>query len=212
MEKNKNSKNDSSDYVELIKKSHPYCQYITINISSPNTQKLRELQQKESLEQFINDIQEIKRKENITKPILIKIAPDLEEKHQEEIANIANKYQIDGLIISNTTISSKEFLKSKFKIEEGGLSGKPILNKSNLVLKNIYQMTKGKIPIIGVGGISNAQDAYDKIKLGASLIQIYTAFIYQGFNLVEKIKKDLHKIIKKDGFLSISEVIGLQNK
>ena len=210
--KNKDANNDSSDYIELIKKSHQYCQYITINISSPNTKNLRNLQQKESLDQFIYDIQELKKKQNIKQPILLKIAPDLNYKQQEEISDIANKYLIDGLIISNSSISLKNSLKNKHKIETGGLSGQPIFNKSNLVIKNIYQMTKGNIPIIGVGGISNAKEAYEKIKLGASLIQIYTAFVYQGFSLVEKIKKDLSQMIKEDGFLSISNVIGLQNK
>jgi len=203
--KNKDAKNNSNDYVNLIKKSHQFCKYITINISSPNTKNLRNLQQKEHLDQFIKEVFAIKESENIKIPILLKIAPDLNEKQQEEIANIALKYKIDGLIISNTTMSI-------FKNKPAGLSGEPLLDKSNIILKNIFQMTQKKIPIIGVGGVSNANDVYKKIQLGASLVQIYTAFIYQGFTLVEEIKRQLSQMVKKDGLSSISEAIGLQNK
>ncbi|MFT7099121.1 MAG: dihydroorotate dehydrogenase [Rickettsiales bacterium] len=214
--KNKDTKNAVDDYLLLLEKTYAKSDYITINISSPNTKNLRDLQKSDELDLFLKAIFEKKSelqkttKKNI--PILLKIAPDLSLEEQEAIANIALKNKIDGLIISNTTISRPKNLQSKYQNETGGLSGKPVSEISNQVLKNIYLLTKGQIPIIAVGGISCANDAYEKIKLGASLIQIYSAFIYQGFELVEKIKKDLNELLKKDGFENIKDAIGTKNK
>lgn len=210
--KNKDTQNAVEDYLTLLKCTYGKSNYITINISSPNTKNLRDLQKADELDLFLKAIfDEKKNLQNSTNkniPILLKIAPDLTVAEQEAIADIALRNNIDGLIISNTTISRPENLQSKFKIESGGLSGKPLFAASNEVLKNIYQLTKGKIPIIAVGGISSAQDVYQKIKLGASLVQIYSAFIYQGFELVEKVKKELDECLKKDGFKNISQLVG----
>ncbi|MES2677137.1 MAG: quinone-dependent dihydroorotate dehydrogenase [Pseudomonadota bacterium] len=210
--KNKDTVNAVEDYLLLLRKVYGKSSYITINISSPNTKNLRDLQKADELDLFLQAIfAEKKILQNATNhniSILLKIAPDLNQAEQEAIADIAIKNQIDGLIISNTTISRPQNLQSKFKNEIGGLSGKPLFSASNEVLKNIYGLTKGKIPIIAVGGISSAADVYEKIKLGASLVQIYSAFIYQGFELVEKIKKDLDESLQKDGIKNISEVVG----
>jgi dihydroorotate dehydrogenase len=211
--KNKDTVDAIDDYLLLLRKTYNKSNYITINISSPNTKNLRDLQQADELDLFLKAIfAEKKILQNSTNkniPVLLKIAPDLNQAEQEAIADIALKNQIDGLIIGNTTISRPQNLQSKYKIETGGLSGKPLLELSNAVLKNIYQLTKGQIPIIAAGGVASAEDAYQKIKLGASLVQIYSAFIYQGFELVEKIKKDLDGCLKRDGFDNINQAIGV---
>ncbi len=214
--KNKDTKNFADDYIKMLDKFYRQATYITINISSPNTKNLRDIQKEENLEEFLQKI--VAQKQNIQNkckknvPILLKIAPDLTEEEQEKIAKIILKQKIDGLIISNTTIDRNLNLKSSKKNEVGGLSGQPLFEKSNQVLANFYKLTKGKVPIIGVGGISNAKQAYEKIKLGASLVQIYSAFIYEGFGLVERIKKDLSKMLKEDGFENISQAIGHAQK
>ncbi len=213
--KNKNTKNAIDDYLLLLRKTYGKSHYITINISSPNTQNLRDLQKADELDLFLKAIFDEKKQLNLHNkniPILLKIAPDLSWEEQESIAEISLRHQIDGLIISNTTISRPDNLQSANRLESGGLSGGALFEISNLVLKNIYQLTNGKIPIIAVGGISSAKDAYQKIKLGASLVQIYSAFIFQGFELVEKIKKDLDGYLKKDGFKNIKEAVGALNK
>ncbi len=210
--KNKDSVDGLEDYLSLMQKFYIKAPYITINISSPNTANLRDLQKDEQLEIFLSAVMdkknELKEKCNRDTPIFLKIAPDLTYEEQEKIANAVIKYQIDGVIISNTTISREFNLKSRFASKEGGLSGKPLFEKSNEILCNFYRLTEGKVPLIGVGGVSCAADAYKKIKSGASLVQIYSAFIYQGFGLVEKIKKDLSKMVEKDGFENISQAIG----
>lgn len=214
--KNKDTIDASSDYILLLEKFYDHADYITINISSPNTKNLRDLQNESLLNDFLqkisqckNNLQKISHKNT---PILLKIAPDLELEQQKNIAKIVMDNAIDGIIISNTTIERNFNLKNSKSVESGGLSGKPLFEKSNEVLRNFYRLTDGKIPLIGVGGISSAQDAYTKIKNGASLVQIYSAFIYQGFALVEEIKKQLSENLKKDGFKNISEAIGCNIK
>lgn len=213
--KNKDTIDPVSDYLELVDRFYNYADYLTINISSPNTQNLRDLQNEKQLQILLEAIDQQKNqlqkttKKNI--PILLKIAPDLDITQQQAICEVVINSQISGIIISNTTISRNFNLKSKNHQELGGLSGKPLYLPSNQVLKNVYKFTKGKIPLIGVGGIFNAQDAYQKIRCGASLVQIYSAFIYEGFGLVEKIKKDLSLMIKRDGFKNIQQAIGVDN-
>lgn len=214
--KNKDTEDMLADYLVLLTKFYAKATYIAVNISSPNLKNLRDLQSGERLDPFLSKIMQKKNelknfcKKNV--PILLKIAPDLTLEEQEKIAEIAIKNKVDGLIISNTTIFRDPNLKSKNAVEIGGLSGKPLLEKSNQVLKNIYKFTEGKIPIIGVGGISSAADVYEKIKCGASLVQIYSAFVYEGFGLVEKIKKDLSEMIKKDSLKNISQAVGFYSK
>ncbi len=214
--KNKDTEDMLADYLVLLTKFYTKAAYITVNISSPNLKNLRDLQGGEKLDPFLMAIMEKKNElKNLCKknvPILLKIAPDLTLEEQEKIAEIAMKNKIDGLIISNTTIFRDPNLKSENVAEVGGLSGKPLFEKSNQVLKNIYKFTEGKIPIIGVGGISSAADVYEKIKCGASLVQIYSAFVYEGFGLVERIKKDLSGMIKKDGMEKISQAVGFYLK
>src|SRR3989338_1030259 len=213
--KNKNTEDALLDYLLLLKKFYAKSSYITLNISSPNTKNLRDLQKEDQLDLFLSEIMKKKNELNMrckkNVPILLKVAPDLTREQQEKIAEIVIKNQIDGLIISNTTILRPQNLQSKFVSESGGLSGKPLFEMSNETLKNFYQFTAGKIPLIGVGGISCAADAYKKIKLGSSVVQLYSAFVYQGFGLVEKMKKELSAMVAKDGFKNISEAVGSEN-
>lgn len=213
--KNKDTESAISDYILLLEKFYQAASYITVNISSPNTKNLRDLQKEDQLDLFlsalINKKNELEKIYNKKTPIWLKVAPDLTVEEQKTIAHIALKNKIDALIISNTTISRPQNLRSKNAAESGGLSGKPLFEKSNEVLKNFYKFSEGKIPLIGVGGVSNAQDVYTKIKCGASLVQIYSAFIYQGFGVVEKITKELSELIEKDGLKNISEAIGMKN-
>ncbi len=214
--KNKDTEEAINDYLALLDRFYSQASYITINISSPNTHNLRDIQNEDQLDAFLSRIMEekIELKSRYRKDvaILLKIAPDLTLEEQEKVAKTVLKNQIDGVIVSNTTIHRDDSLKNSEANETGGLSGKPLFSRSNEVLKNFYKFTEGKIPLIGVGGVSSAADAYEKIKCGASLVQIYSAFIYEGFSLVEKIKKDLNKVVKQDGFKNISEAIGISCK
>jgi dihydroorotate dehydrogenase len=213
--KNKDTHDSAIDYLELMNKFYQHADYLTINISSPNTKNLRDLQNEKQLKEFLLAIDNQKKQLQITTnkntPILLKIAPDLDIKQQQVIAEIVTNSHISGIVVSNTTIKRNFNIQSQYANELGGLSGKPLFDPSNEVLKNFYKFSNGKIPLIGVGGIFNAQDAYRKIRFGASLIQIYSAFIFEGFSLVEKIKKDLSKLLIKDGFKNIQQAIGIDN-
>ncbi len=208
--KNKNSNEAIDDYLIGLEELGDLASYITINISSPNTEGLRDLQLRGKIEKLIKKI--IAKRDEIkkinTKPILIKISPDLNEDQLRDIALISLANNIDGLILTNSTINRDNNLISKNKEKIGGLSGKPLYDNSNLVLKKMYELTNGQIPLIGVGGISSGRDCYEKIKSGASLVQLYTALVYSGPNLINDIKSDLIDLIKTDGYKNVSEVIG----
>ncbi len=214
--KNKDTQSALDDYLFLLEKFYEKASYITLNVSSPNTKNLRDLQDEKQLDGFLSEIMSLKDQLKIVHkketPIWLKLAPDLTWKQQEKIAEIALQNKISALIISNTTIDRPESLLSFNKKEQGGLSGKPLFKQSNEVLKNFYSLTNGQIPLIGVGGISSANDVYAKIKLGASLVQIYSTLIYQGFEAVEKINKELSQLIRRDGFENISQAIGFENR
>jgi dihydroorotate dehydrogenase len=213
--KNEAAKEALPDYLLLLEKFYLSASYIAVNISSPNTKNLRDLEKESNLDVFLSAIMkkknELKNRSKKNTPIVLKISPDLVFSQQEKIAEIIVKNAIDGLIIANSTVDRQLNLSSKYIAESGGLSGPPLFKKSNEVLKNFYKLTGGKIVLIGSGGVSCAADAYEKIKCGASLIQIYTALVYHGPGLVEKIKKDLSAMIKKDGFKKISEAVGVAN-
>ena len=201
------------DYCTLLKKANNFANYITINISSPNTPNLRDLEQKGNLETLLNLIQETKKSiiSNGGKntPILLKISPDLDDAALENIAQNALQYNMDGIITTNTSIGIKQQMPAQYRDKAGGLSGEPLLQQSTMITKKLYKLLQGKIPLIGVGGISSANDAYDKIKAGASLIQIYSSIIYQGFHLTTDINRGLLALIEKDGLKSIQEAVGV---
>ena len=208
--KNKNSRDIFADYVFLYEKLKAYADYLTINISSPNTPGLREIQEKGNIEKLLNKISKIKNK----KPTLLKLSPDISLKNLENICSLVLKYDfIEGFVLTNTTVSRNSLYKKQSKdswkiSEEGGLSGPPLKEKANDIIKITYQLTGGKVLIIGVGGISCGKDAFEKISLGASLIQIYTVLIYKGPAVVIKILSELSELIKKKGFKNISELVG----
>ncbi len=208
--KNKSTQNDIDDYLYCIEKLGNYGNYITINISSPNTPGLRDLQLRGRIETLVKKIQnkqnEIKQLSN--KPIFIKISPDLGDEQLRDIALMSLANNVNGLIISNTTLKRPNTLRSSYKNELGGLSGKPLFLDSTLILKKIYTLTNGQIPLIGVGGISNGNECYEKIKAGASLVQLYTALVYQGPKVISKIMRELNSLILTDGFKNITEAIG----
>ncbi|XP_066150471.1 dihydroorotate dehydrogenase (quinone), mitochondrial [Euwallacea fornicatus] len=207
--KNKTSDNAVKDYVEGIEKFGVIADYLVINISSPNTPNLRALQNKENLETLLKAVVEAKNRLGEPKPpLLLKLAPDLNYEEKKDIAEIIKRKdcKVDGLIVCNTTVE-RPMLISQHKNEQGGLSGVPLKNTSTQMIKDMSRLTNG-ILIIGVGGVSSGKDAYEKIKAGASLIQIYSALIYDGPPLVAQIKKELADLVAKDGFNNISEAIG----
>lgn len=210
--KNKDTGNASEDYVRGLQATYPYADYITINISSPNTAGLRDLQQREALAELLSEVSEARNNEiKIHKkhvPLLLKIAPDIDGKECETIAETILLYGIDGLIVSNTTISRPISLTGIKRGENGGLSGAPLFALSTKILAEMYKLTGGKIPIIGVGGISSPEDAYAKICAGASLVQLYSTMVYQGFGVVNLINEKLPALLARDGFSHISEAVG----
>lgn len=206
---NKEQTEPEKDYCALIERFHAYADYFTINISSPNTPGLRNLQTREHLTSLIQAVkQTIAAVSNTPPPILVKLAPDLTQEQQEELSDTAINAKIDGLILTNTTLERPDHLPAKFKNEMGGLSGRPLTHKSTEVIKNFYKLTNGQIPIIGIGGISSGQDAYDKICAGASLVQLYSALVFHGPDLVTDILNDLSAYLKRDGYKNISEAVG----
>jgi dihydroorotate dehydrogenase len=210
--KNKDTENAAEDYVRGLKAVYPHADYITINISSPNTKGLRDLQHREALAELLFELSKARNSATQTHgkkiPLFLKIAPDIDHKECEDIAETILKHAIDGLIVSNTTISRPQSLINQNCNETGGLSGAPLFSLSTKILAEMYKLTYRKIPIIGVGGISSAEDAYIKIRSGASLVQLYSALIYQGFGLVRSINEKLPTLLSRDGFSHISEAVG----
>ena len=204
---NKNSKDFINDYIKGIKFFSSTASYLTINISSPNTPGLRDLQSIDSFSSLLNKIDQLKKNSSeISLPILIKISPDINDNDLESLCEKVLSSSIDGLIISNTTISRH----SVSSEEKGGLSGDPLFDISTRKLSEVYKHTEGKIPLIGVGGVDTAEKAYKKIKNGASLIQLYTGLVYKGPKLINEINKGLIELIEKDGFKNISEAVGVE--
>ncbi|CAE1292947.1 DHODH [Acanthosepion pharaonis] len=214
--KNKDSLDAANDYVQGVRLFGELADFLVINISSPNTSGLRDLQAKENLENLINKVVTERNQLKCGKkpPLLVKISPDLTDKDKEDIAEVVikEKNSVDGLIISNTTVSRSESLISSHQKETGGLSGAPLKHMSTLVLRDMYSLTQGKLPIIGVGGISSGKDAYDKIKAGASLVELYTALAYQGPVVVNKIKRELAELLEADGYTSVADAVGADHK
>ncbi|MBH8598680.1 quinone-dependent dihydroorotate dehydrogenase [Thermoactinomyces sp. CICC 10523] len=215
--KNKDTPNDEAavDYRKGLNELYSCGDYFVINISSPNTKGLRDLQHAASLNSLLAAIlekrDELAKKYEQKRPILLKIAPDLENEEVEEIVTIALEKGIDGIIATNTTIS-REGLSSPLQKETGGLSGRPLVNRSTAMIRRIYKITRGRVPIIGVGGIFTGQDAYDKIRAGANLIQVYTGMIYRGPSIAKWINQELLELMNRDQVSSISDLVGLDHQ
>ena len=194
--KNKITPNEDAwkDYEICFKELHHYVDYFVVNVSSPNTPGLRELQEKESLRKILRHLQMINNGKAISKPILLKIAPDLTQEQIDDVVDLDIELQLDGLVCSNTTISRNGLITPKEEIEKigaGGLSGLPVKERSTSIVNHIYQRTKGEIPVIASGGIFTTEDAKEKLNSGGSLVQVWTGFIYEGPAIIKRICQSL---------------------
>jgi dihydroorotate dehydrogenase len=208
---NKDSEDRIADYVTGIKRLAPLSDYMTINISSPNTPGLRDLQGKAEMDELLTRCcaarDDLVREGHSAFPLVVKIAPDLDDLGREVIAQAVLEHNIDGMIVSNTTLS-RDGLVNPDKSEVGGMSGAPLFTLSTDVLRDMFRLTSGKITLIGAGGISSGADAYAKIRAGATLVQFYTALAYAGPRLVTVIKQDLAGCLQRDGFSSVAQAVG----
>ena len=205
---NKDTKDQKNDFCLGLKNFFDIADYITVNISSPNTEGLRDFHDQEKLTDLLITLNKIKKDKGTSVPLLLKVSPDIKDSDISEITNVAMKNNISEIILTNTTNRNRENLESKFKEEEGGLSGKPLHQISVNMIKKFYNELKGKIPIIGVGWVSSGKSAYEKIIAGASLLQVYTGFVYRGPLTAKLIKKELIQILKSEGVKSIQEIVG----
>jgi len=211
--KNKDTtlENATDDYVSALSTLHPFADYFTLNISSPNTKDLRNMQEKEALRILLDSVcarrDELDRNHSRNTPLLVKLAPDLDEDALKNSVRVMQEFSIQGVIATNTTVA-RPVLKSKYRTETGGLSGKPLQKRSTEMIRTLFAELGTDIPIIGVGGIFNGADAYEKIKAGAAAVQIYTALIYEGPGLVRKVKAELANLLERDGYKSVTEAVG----
>lgn len=229
--KNKTSTDAAADYVAGMKTLGEHADYFVINISSPNTPGLRKLQGRKQLQALLEavlhargEISKSLKRDKI--PLLLKIAPDLTNDDKRDIADLALSMKLDGLIVGNTTISRPSslvryesnlkhylfYIASDHRSESGGLSGKPLKELSTSVIRDMYKLTNGKMPIVGVGGVASGQDAYDKIKAGATLVQLYSSLVYHGPTVVRSIKSELVDCLERDGFDNVSDAVGADHK
>ena len=205
---NKDSNNRMNDYLIGLRTFHEVADYITINISSPNTENLRNFHEESKLQELLASI--LKEKNNLKSkvPIVVKISPDIDENQINLISEILLENETKAIIISNTSESSRDSLSDIQRHQKGGLSGKPIETKSNILINKFYKLLKGKIKIIGVGGVDSGQAAYDKFLAGADFIQLYTGMVFKGPNIAGIIKKDLKDLLLRDGVKNYTEIVG----
>uniref|UniRef100_A0A7N6C0N0 Dihydroorotate dehydrogenase (quinone), mitochondrial n=1 Tax=Anabas testudineus TaxID=64144 RepID=A0A7N6C0N0_ANATE len=212
--KNKLSQDAGADYLQGVRVLGPLADYLVVNVSSPNTPGLRDLQGKSELRQLLHKV--LKERDALQgerkPPVLVKIAPDLTAQDKRDIADVVTELGVDGLMVSNTTVSRPQTLQDPHKSEVGGLSGQPLKDLSTRTVREMYSLTKGKVPIVGIGGVADGKDAMDKIRAGASLVQLYTALSYQGPPVVTKIKRELEELLKEQGFSSVSEAVGADHR
>ena len=201
----------TEDYVSALSTLHPFAKYFALNISSPNTEDLCNLQEKEALKILLDAVcrrrDELDRNHSRYTPLVVKLSPDLDEDTLKNSMRVLQEFSIQGVIASNTTLD-RPALKSKHQKETGGLSGLPMQKRSTAMIRTLFSELGADMPIIGVGGIFNGADAYEKIKAGASAVQIYTALIYEGPGLVRKVKAELVNLLDRDGYKSVSEAVG----
>ena len=203
--KNKDSDDAVADYVTGAARLSPLVDYLTVNVSSPNTPGLRALQHRAVLTDLLSAVQAARRK---PVPVLVKIAPDMEDAELEDVIRAVIDTQVAGIIISNTTVARPANLPERFARETGGLSGVPLFGPATEMLRRAYRLVGPAVPLVGVGGIAGADDAYTKIRAGASLVQLYTALVYQGPGLVRRIKDGLAARLKADGFARLEDAVG----
>lgn len=210
--KNKDTVDGVSDFVVGAKTFAPLADYLVVNVSSPNTPGLRALQSPEALSQILRGVRRVLSEQEAGPSLLLKIAPDLTEQDEDDIAAVVLTEKIDGLIVSNTTLERPEMLESPAKAETGGLSGRPLFRPSTDLLSRMYRKTGGQVPIIGVGGIETGKQAYEKIRAGASLVQIYSALVYEGPGLVARINRELLTCLRGEGFTSVADAVGADHR
>ena len=201
---NKTSQDRAADFARVLARCGPHVDFATVNVSSPNTEKLRDLQGAAALAGLLAGVMDVRQGLPTPIPIFLKIAPDLSPDELAQIAEVAIASGLSGIIATNTTLS-REGLQSPHKGEMGGLSGAPLFEKSTRILAQLSKLTQGKIPLIGVGGITTADQAYAKIKAGAAAVQIYTAMVYHGISLASDIAHGLDALLKRDGFATIAD-------
>ena len=205
---NKESLDQKKDFCLGLESFFNIADYITVNISSPNTEGLRDFHDQKKLIDLMIALNKIKKDKKTKIPLLLKISPDINHSYISEIAEAAIKNDVSAIILTNTTDGNRDNLKSEFKKEIGGLSGDPLRQISTDMIKKFYKELNGKIPIIGVGGVNSGKSAYEKILAGASLLQLYTSFVYRGPSAAKNIKKELIQILKTEGVKSIKDAIG----
>jgi dihydroorotate dehydrogenase len=204
---NKDSADRAADFARVLAHAGAHLDFATVNVSSPNTEKLRDLQGKEALSALLAGVIAARAALPRPIPVFLKIAPDLSPAELEDLADVALSSGIDGIIATNTTLS-REGLKSAHAGQQGGLSGAPLFEKSTRVLAQLSKLTAGKLPLIGVGGISTAEQAYEKIRAGAAAVQLYTAMVYGGLSLAADVARGLDALLARDGFASVAEAVG----
>jgi len=210
--KNKDTQDDAADYLAGFEKVAPYADFVTVNVSSPNTPGLRDLQGRERMATLLDKVTSLRDRLAPALPILVKVAPDLTEQQQDDIAAVVREAKIQALIVSNTTLARPSTIPDDLAREAGGLSGAPLFGPSTRLLGAFYKKTGGKIPLIGSGGVSSGRDAYAKIRAGASLVQVYTALVFEGPLVVQKMKRALASYLRRDGFSCVAEAVGADHR
>ena len=205
---NKDSSDRLNDYLIGLKTFYDDADYITINISSPNTENLRTFHEGDKLQDLLKSIMEEKKNLNSNIPIAVKVSPDISKDQVSQISEILLEYEIKAIIVSNTSEANRDKLDNIQRHQKGGLSGKPIEEKSNILINEFYKLLKGKIKIIGVGGVDSGQSAYDKFIAGADFVQLYTGMVFNGPNIAGIIKKELKELLIRDGVKNYTEIIG----
>ncbi len=208
---NKDTNNRLEDYLICLRKFYNLADYLTINISSPNTENLRSFHNRDELNELLSLIEKEKKILKTKVPIIVKISPDIKDENINMISDLLLKHDVKAIIISNTTDKNRENLLNINKLEKGGLSGKPLEKRSNELINKFYKIIKNKVKIIGVGGVDSGQSAYQKIISGASLIQLYTGMIYKGPSIASKISEELINILDKERVKNISDIVGSKN-
>jgi dihydroorotate dehydrogenase len=204
---NKDSADRAADFAEVLRIAGPHIDFATVNVSSPNTERLRELQGRAALAALLAGVLAVRAALARPVPVFLKIAPDLAPAELEEIAEVALASGIDGIIATNTTLA-RDGLKSALSSENGGLSGAPLFEKSTRVLAALARLTAGRLPLIGVGGVGTAEQAYQKIRAGASAVQLYTALVFGGLSLGAEIARGLDALLARDGFANVADAVG----
>lgn len=204
---NKDSADRSRDYVEVLETCGPHLDFATVNVSSPNTEGLRDLQGRAALWALLTGVMDARGRLERPIPVFLKIAPDLNDDELADIAEVAQESSIDAIVATNTT-TARDGLNSRHRDETGGLSGAPLFARSTRMIARLSELTNGHVPLIGVGGVGSAEDAYAKIRAGASAVQLYSALVYEGLSLMPRIAAGLESLLEADGFATAADAVG----